>query len=274
MSVVYLVILLMQVIVIFSLFLFRALIPCVSPILPFTADREHFHWCDNSGQKLASSIGKHRFSVLWIEGQFRERFVSFLIDQVTIPFLWLNSQKLQSSCGFVISPSFLPLLQIKATAEKAVSRGIILKLDLACDLPLRWTIWNCSVGGREPLVSAQLGSLSPGHCLGKHGLSRDGAGRPAIFLCEFLCSRINFKSRLYSVCLFHGGVLMQVEQVSSHFVSPLKKIENISIFMSLCCLTCVTLSSKVEIIFSRNFSLYFLQKSYSHAAICVYICIA
>lgn len=80
MSVVYLVIFLIQVIVIFSLFLFRALIPCVSPILPFTADREHFHWCDNSGWKFASSIGKHRFSLLWIEGHFGERFVSFLID--------------------------------------------------------------------------------------------------------------------------------------------------------------------------------------------------
>lgn len=91
MSVVYLVILLIQVIVIFSLFLFRALIPCVSPILPFTADREHFHWCDNSGCKFASSIGKHRLSVLWIEGQFGEKFVSFLIDRVAISSLWLHS---------------------------------------------------------------------------------------------------------------------------------------------------------------------------------------
>lgn len=82
MSIVYLIILLIQVIVIFSLFLFRALILCVSPILPFTADREHFHWCDNSGYTFASSIGKHKFSVLWIEGQFGERFVSFLMDQV------------------------------------------------------------------------------------------------------------------------------------------------------------------------------------------------
>jgi len=80
--------------------------------------------------------------MLWIEGQFGEKFASFLIDEVTMPSFWLYSQKLHSSCFLVLSPSFPPLLQTEGMAEKGASRG---------NPPASW-VWptgSCS-GHSEP----------------------------------------------------------------------------------------------------------------------------